>query len=56
MILGKPFSGINVRTGKITNLQEEKVLQPLLVTTSAIALASETVRMILKIDDMVGTV
>ena len=44
-----------MRTGEITNLEKENVLQPLLVTTSAIALASETVRMILKIDDMVGT-
>ena len=31
----------------------EKVLQPLLVNTSAISLASECVRMIMKIDDMV---
>ena len=29
------------------------IFQPLLVTTNAIALASETVRMILKIDDIV---
>ena len=30
-----------------------KVLQPLLVSTSAISLATECVRMILKIDDIV---
>lgn len=49
-------SGINVKKGCIADdLGEEKVLQPLLVTLSAIALASETVRMILKIDDMIGS-
>ena len=31
----------------------ENVLQPLLVSTSAISLATETVRMIMKIDDIV---
>jgi T-complex protein 1 subunit delta len=34
-------------------MYEENVLQPLLVSTSAITLATETVGMILKIDDMV---
>ena len=48
------FVGINVRAGAITDMMEEKVLQPLLVTTSAINLATECVRMILKIDDIVG--
>jgi T-complex protein 1 subunit delta len=33
----------------------EQVVQPLLVSTSAISLAAETVRMILKIDDIVPT-
>jgi T-complex protein 1 subunit delta len=37
----------------ITNILEENVIQPLLVCTSAIQLATETVRMILKIDDIV---
>lgn len=31
------------------------MVQPLLVSTSEIALATETVRMILKIDDIVAT-
>lgn len=51
---GKVSAGINVRKGCITDLSEEGIFQPLLVTTNAIALASETVRMILKIDDIVG--
>ena len=40
--------------GTITDILEENVLQPLLVSTSAIRLASETVRSILKIDDIVS--
>ncbi|KAI9227217.1 MAG: T-complex protein 1 subunit delta [Piptocephalis tieghemiana] len=52
---GEITSGINVRKGTITNILEENVVQPLLVSTSAIELASETVKMILKIDDIVNT-
>lgn len=47
--------GINVRKGTVTNILDENVVQPLLVTTSAITLATECVRMILKIDDIVVT-
>jgi len=49
---GNPNHGINVRKGTITNILEENVLQPLLVSTSALSLATECVRMILKIDDI----
>eukprot|EP01027_Heterolobosea_sp_BB2_P020459 GEZU01029189.1.p1 GENE.GEZU01029189.1~~GEZU01029189.1.p1 ORF type:complete len:557 (+),score=194.64 GEZU01029189.1:99-1673(+) len=52
---GEKYAGINVRKSTITNILEENVIQPLLVSTSAINLATETVRMILKIDDIVGT-
>eukprot|EP00300_Choanocystis_sp_HF-7_P021842 c20948_g1_i1.p1 GENE.c20948_g1_i1~~c20948_g1_i1.p1 ORF type:complete len:545 (-),score=124.98 c20948_g1_i1:8-1462(-) len=48
-------AGINVRKGRVTNMPEEHVIQPLLVTSSAINLATETVRMILKIDDILIT-
>ncbi|KAI3914672.1 hypothetical protein MKW92_011346 [Papaver armeniacum] len=51
--LGEINAGINVRKGKITNILEENVVQPLLVSTSAITLAAECVRMILKIDDII---
>lgn len=51
---GERTAGINVRKGTITDILEENVLQPLLVSTSAIRLASETVRSILKIDDIVN--
>ncbi|CAL1688015.1 unnamed protein product [Lasius platythorax] len=52
---GEITAGINVRKGAITNILEENVIQPLLVSTSSITLASETVRSILKIDDIVNT-
>jgi T-complex protein 1 subunit delta len=51
---GDVNAGINVRKGAVTNINEENVLQPLLVTTSALTLATETVRSILKIDDIVN--
>ena len=41
--------------GAITNILEENVIQPLLVSLSAVHLAAETVRSILKIDDIVST-
>jgi T-complex protein 1 subunit delta len=52
---GEVTAGINVRKGTISNILEENVIQPLLVSTSAIELATETVRMIMKIDDIVTT-
>ena len=51
---GDQSAGINVRKGIISNILEENVIQPLLVSTSAIELAAETVKMIMKIDDIVG--
>jgi len=50
---GQKFAGINVKKGTIVNIYEEKVVQPLLVSVSCIKMATETVRMILKIDDVV---
>ncbi|KAK9808019.1 hypothetical protein WJX73_004979 [Symbiochloris irregularis] len=52
---GEASMGINVRRGTVSDMQAEGVLQPLLVTQSAINLATECVRMILKIDDIVPT-
>lgn len=49
---GEKYAGINVRKGSVSNILEENVIQPLLVSTSAISLAAETVRSILKIDDI----
>lgn len=47
------YYGINVKKGSVTDMRDEKVVQPLLVTSSALTLATECVRMILKIDDIV---
>lgn len=51
---GEVNTGVNVRKGAITNILEENVVQPLLVTKSAISLATEAVAMMLKIDDIVA--
>ncbi|KAE8232415.1 hypothetical protein CF326_g2549 [Tilletia indica] len=48
---GERTAGINVRKGQITNILEENVVQPLLVNVSALTLATETVCLLLKIDD-----
>lgn len=49
---GKKNAGIDVKTGKVVEDSFKYVTQPLLVSTSAVELATETVKMILKIDDM----
>ena len=48
---GETSSGINVRKGLVTDIKEENVLQPLLVTTNALEQATETVSLLLRIDD-----
>ncbi len=50
---GNSSFGINIKNGSISDMFEEKVIQPSLVTLSALRLATEVVRMILKIDDIV---
>ena len=51
--MGEKNAGVSIRSGGVkTNIADEKVLQPLLVSTSAIELAAETVKMILRIDDI----
>lgn len=50
---GEQNAGVSIRSGGVKdNITEERVLQPLLVSTSAIELAAETVKMILRIDDI----
>lgn len=51
---GEKTVGINVKRGIISDMGAENVVQPLLVSTSAIKLAAEAVCMILKIDDLVA--
>ena len=50
---GDKGAGIDVKKGCISDMYAKNVIQPLLVTTSAIKLATETVCMILKVDDLV---
>jgi len=52
-IKGEKECGINVKRGICDNMVRENVTQPALVTQSALTLATECVRMILKIDDLV---
>ena len=51
---GEREAGVSVRSGGVKGDigREENVLQPLLVSTSAVELAAETVKMILRIDDI----
>lgn len=49
---GQKNSGVSVRRGAATDIYSENVLQPVLVSTSAITLAAECVKSILRIDDI----
>ncbi|KAK9325304.1 chaperonin Cpn60/TCP-1 family [Lipomyces orientalis] len=49
---GERNAGVSVRRGAAKNIVDENVLQPLLVSTSAIQLAAETVKSLLRIDDI----
>ncbi|KAL3321220.1 T-complex protein 1 subunit delta [Cichlidogyrus casuarinus] len=51
---GEVNAGINVRKGSVSDMLAENVMQPALVTLSAVNLAAETVRSILKIDDVIN--
>ena len=53
-VQGFKDAGVSMRkTGISEDMSKENVLQPALVTQSALTLATECVRMILKIDDLV---
>lgn len=54
-VKGEKYAGINVKKACISDMHEEAVVQPLLVSVSIIKMATETVRLILKIDDIVMT-
>lgn len=52
---GKHTHGVNIRRGGVSCMLEENVVQPLLVSLSAIQLATECISMLMKIDDLVST-
>jgi len=54
-IKGNKMFGLNIKRNKIMNMHDDNVVQPSLVSLSALTLATECVRMILKIDDVVMT-
>jgi thermosome len=53
--LGNTHDGINVFTGKIENMLEQGVIEPLKVKTQAISSASEVASMILRVDDVIAS-
>jgi chaperonin GroEL (HSP60 family) len=48
------WSGVNVHTGKIVDMMEEGVLEPVKVKEHAVRSASEVASMILRIDDVIA--
>jgi thermosome len=51
---GKVHAGVNVFTGKITDMMAQKVLEPIRVGTQAITSATDASVMILRIDDVIA--
>lgn len=52
---GNKKAGVNVYTGKVVDMWEENVIEPLRVKTQAINSATEAAVMILRIDDIVAS-
>jgi thermosome len=52
---GKKTAGINVFTGKVTDMRKEKVLEPIRVGRQAISSATDAAVMILRIDDVIAS-
>jgi T-complex protein 1 subunit delta len=51
--IGEKNAGVSIKSGGVKiDIADEDVLQPLLVSTSAVELASECVKMLLRIDDI----
>ena len=48
------YMGVNVFTGKIENMQENGVIEPLIVKEQAVKSAAESASMILRIDDVIA--
>ncbi|TGZ70638.1 hypothetical protein CRM22_003092 [Opisthorchis felineus] len=53
---GQVNAGIDVRMGAVADILSQDVMQPVLVSHSVVSLAAETVRSILKIDDVINAV
>ncbi len=51
---GNKTAGVNVYTGKITDMKKNKVIEPIRVGTQAISSATDAAVMILRIDDVIA--
>ncbi|MCK5254054.1 MAG: TCP-1/cpn60 chaperonin family protein [Thermoplasmata archaeon] len=51
---GQKYAGLNVYTGKVVNMMEAEVIEPLRVGNQAIQSATEAAVMILRIDDVIA--
>ncbi|MGQ9588012.1 MAG: thermosome subunit beta [Thermoplasmata archaeon] len=52
---GKRSAGINVLTGKVSDMKKDKVLEPIRVGRQAISSATDAAVMILRIDDVIAS-
>jgi len=52
---GSKYAGVNVFTGKITDMKKESVIEPIRVGTQAISSATDAAVMILRIDDVIAS-
>jgi len=52
---GKTSSGLNVFTGKVLNMLQEGVVEPLKIKLQAVKSATEAAEMILRIDDIIAS-
>jgi len=51
---GSKTAGVDVFTGKITDMKKNKVIEPIRVGTQAISSATDAAVMILRIDDVIA--
>ncbi|HVG37028.1 MAG TPA: TCP-1/cpn60 chaperonin family protein, partial [Thermoplasmata archaeon] len=52
---GNKYAGINVFSGKVSDMKKENVIEPLRVGTQAISSATDAAVMILRIDDVIAS-
>ncbi len=51
---GNKYAGINVFTGKVSDMKKENVIEPIRVGSQAISSAADAAVMILRIDDVIA--
>ncbi|HEX9341383.1 MAG TPA: thermosome subunit beta [Thermoplasmata archaeon] len=51
---GNKYAGINVFTGKVSDMKKENVIEPIRVGTQAISSATDAAVMVLRIDDVIA--